>query len=244
MNDKTHETPRLSLKWLYLAWFGFAFASFIFTVLGAIAQGDPRDLILRLGLVTDVAVFAIAVWNLGMVIAVMILFLHLRHSDLGRKAVGFRGCLSIKAVLFAGLGWLLVTLMFYGVERIIGLFEVTMFWRGGSESRLIDIGSATDWTVLLIGPVIISPITEEIVYRGYVLTALCDRLGALRGILLSALIFASVHVMFGPGMMVYTFLGSFVFAYLYLRFNSIYPGMLMHFLINLWAYIIVPPLFM
>ncbi len=57
---------------------------------------------------------------------------------------------------------------------------------------------------------------------------------------LSALIFASIHLGIGPGMVVYIFLGGLIPAYLFIRFRSIYPCVLMHFLNNVVAYVVIP----
>jgi membrane protease YdiL (CAAX protease family) len=57
--------------------------------------------------------------------------------------------------------------------------------------------------------VICIPILEEIIYRGYVFTALSQNLNNIFLVfVLTSLIFASIHCLAGPGFMLYIFLGT------------------------------------
>ena len=234
----------MSLKWLYLAWLSCAFTVVVFGVIGTIERGDPSPVILSWGLFSDIAIFAIGLWDLGMILTAAVLYLLLRREGKSLGAVGFRGSLTIRGVLYAVLGYLVVLGLYHLTEVALGAIGIDMFWRGGSDSQLIVANTHLDWAILILGPVIVSPITEELIFRGYVLNALLGKLGKVIAASLSAVVFASVHIMFGPGLMVYIFLGSFVSAYLFIRFRNLYPCILMHFLTNLWAYIMVPILFM
>jgi membrane protease YdiL (CAAX protease family) len=237
-------SDRLTLKWLYLAWLSLAFTIVVFGVIGSIVRGDPSGFISSWGLFSDIAIFAIALWDFGMILTAVTLLLLLRGQGRSLAAVGFRGSLTIKGSAYAVLGFLVVLGLYHLTEVILGAIGIDMFWRGGSDSQLITAKTHLDWIVLFVGPVIVSPLTEELVFRGYVLNALLGRLRVITAVFLSAIIFASVHIMFGPGLMVYIFLGAFVSAYLFIKFKSLYPCILMHLLTNLWAYIIVPILFM
>ena len=239
----TAETGRMRLSWLYLAWFSLAVTTIAFAVFGAIARGNPNELILSLGWFDDIATFAIILWDVGMVAAVVLLVIHLRVSKLSLKDVGIRGVLTGKGILYAIVGWVIIFFIYYGVDAILSRVGIDMFWRGESDSKLLSISSPWDWVILIIGPVILSPITEEMIFRGYVFGTLLQRLGVFNSMIIAALIFASVHVFFGPGLMVYIFLSSFVTAYIYWKLRTLYPCILLHFLINLWAYVFVPILF-
>lgn len=234
----------LSLKWFYLVWLSLALTILVFGVIGTIERGDPSRLILSWGLFSDIAIFAIALWDLGMILTAVILYLLLRKTGRSLAATGFRGSLTLKGVVYAVLGYLVVLGLYHLTETALGEIGIYMYWRGGSDAQLIIVKTHLDWIIMFLGPVIVSPVTEEFLFRGYVLNALLGKFGVMAAVALSAVIFASVHVMFGPGLMVYIFLGAFVSAYLYIKFKSLYPCILMHFLINLWAYIIVPVLFM
>jgi membrane protease YdiL (CAAX protease family) len=88
-------------------------------------------------------------------------------------------------------------------------------------------------------------VPEEVLYRGFLMTRLCDWLGKTKGLLWSALIFGAVHsfsrlswqggdyavsaALIGCG----TFLGGLIFGFQYLKTRSIIPSAVTHILLNL-----------
>jgi membrane protease YdiL (CAAX protease family) len=76
-----------------------------------------------------------------------------------------------------------------------------------------------------------------------VLPALEGRISRLGALLLHNVLFALYHGAIGPGLVLYIFFWSFFPALLYLRYRSIYPPVLMHFLNNIWVDLLVPILF-
>jgi membrane protease YdiL (CAAX protease family) len=88
----------------------------------------------------------------------------------------------------------------------------------------------SQWIVvnLLTGSVVV-PITEEIVFRGFILNRLRKQYGVALAVIVSSLIFAAFHYN-------KSFVGSFahgiVFAVLAVRFSSLYAPILVHGLYN------------
>lgn len=233
-------TKAISIKWLFLPWLSLLFTVIVFTVLGVIAQGDPAEALAKAGLDTATAAFGLIV--LGTLLAVAVLGFLLKKNGLGWQAVGLRGTLTPKSVLYAILGWSAAMMTFYIVQLSSEAIGLPMFWNENPE--FINLDSLQNWILVLIGPVVIASVAEEIIFRGYVIAALSTRFKTTTSVVLSALIFASVHVFFGPGFLLYICLAAFVPAYLYLKFGSLYPAMLMHFFNNFFSYIIVPLLFL
>ena len=234
MNERSSQT-RLSLKWLPVAWVGLAFTTLVFVVFGIIEQGDPTHLIeARFG---DVPLFAFAAYTIGLIVALFILRYLLSRRHLGWRNVGVTGGLSGTAVLYAFGGWFVAFFLYYLVETILTRFGVRMFWNEGDFFAL-----DTPWRVIgiCLATLVVAPIAEEIIYRGYVLQALLAKFSPLLAAVLSSLIFASIHIGIGPGMVIYLFLGAFIPAFLFIKFRSIYPCVLMHFLNNVVAYIVIP----
>mgnify|MGYP000023507340 CR=1 FL=1 len=89
--------------------------------------------------------------------------------------------------------------------------------------------------------VILAPICEEIVFRGLLFNILKNRLGLCAGVLISSVIFASVHY-YGVQDLFAVFVFGAVMAWLYHKTNSLIPGILCHALYNLvitlWTWII------
>lgn len=89
-------------------------------------------------------------------------------------------------------------------------------------------------TALIIGSVIVAPFVEEAFFRGFLFTAFRRRYGWKRGALISAALFAIVHLnlLAVPTL----FLLGFALAYLYHRSGSLWPPMLMH---GIWNAVII-----
>lgn len=86
-------------------------------------------------------------------------------------------------------------------------------------------------SIAFISAAIISPIYEEIFYRGFLYRWLRTRLGFMGAILLSATIFTMVHIPTYNAMPV-NFLGGIILALAYERTNSIWPSVFIHGLTN------------
>lgn len=91
--------------------------------------------------------------------------------------------------------------------------------------------------LLVVPVVIIAPFVEETFFRGFVFAGLRSRMDWRWAGLISAALFAAAHLeltFFLPA-----FLLGFVFAYLYQKSNSVYPGMIMHAIINGLAMVVL-----
>ncbi len=85
----------------------------------------------------------------------------------------------------------------------------------------------------VIAGVVAAPFVEEIFFRGFLFQGLRQSLGWKKAALISSAIFAAMHlelVAFLP-----TFLLGYVFAFVYNRSNSIWPGVILHCLVNSFA---------
>jgi uncharacterized protein len=93
--------------------------------------------------------------------------------------------------------------------------------------------NATFFTILIafISAAIISPLYEEIFYRGFLYRWLRTRIGFTGALLLSSLIFTIIHI---PtyNVMPVNFFSGILFALAYERTNSIWPSVLIHGLTN------------
>lgn len=93
--------------------------------------------------------------------------------------------------------------------------------------------NVTFFTVFIafVSAAIISPLYEEIFYRGFIYRWIRTRLSMRWAILLSSLIFTMVHIPTYNAMPV-NFLCGVVFAWAYERTNSIWPAVIVHGLVN------------
>jgi hypothetical protein len=84
--------------------------------------------------------------------------------------------------------------------------------------------------LLLVGGIVVAPVVEELFFRGFVFAGLRERYGWRRAALLSAGLFAVIHLQ--PLAVIPIFVLGTVFAYLYHRSGSIWPAVIMHVLTN------------
>jgi membrane protease YdiL (CAAX protease family) len=77
---------------------------------------------------------------------------------------------------------------------------------------------------------IFAPFVEESFFRGFLFQGFRQRYGWISAMLLSSAIFAIAHLQ--PVALIPTFILGNVLAYVYHRSNSVWPGMILHFLVN------------
>ena len=91
-----------------------------------------------------------------------------------------------------------------------------------SELVLPGVWAALTFAALAVW----TPLTEELFFRGFVLTGLLGRFGALRGMVFSAAVFSLFHV--APGVLLPIFVTGVLLAWLYHRTRSIWPCVAAH----------------
>jgi len=84
--------------------------------------------------------------------------------------------------------------------------------------------------------VIIAPILEELIFRGFILDGLLKRYSPLKSILVSSLIFGLAH--FNPWQFVTGFLGGIFIGWVYLHTRSISVAIIMHASNNLLGFVL------
>jgi len=82
---------------------------------------------------------------------------------------------------------------------------------------------------MLVG-VVFAPIIEEIFFRGFLFQGFRQQYGWIRAGLLSSAIFAVGHLDLVA--LIPTFILGCLLAYMYHRSNSVWPGIILHFLVN------------
>ena len=78
--------------------------------------------------------------------------------------------------------------------------------------------------------VVFAPLVEEIFFRGFLFQGFRQRYGWIAAIIISSSIFAAAHL--DPVSFIPTFVLGAVLAYVYHRSNSVWPGIILHFLVN------------
>lgn len=133
-------------------------------------------------------------------------------------------------------GTVVMIVMLSILVRVCILFFVIDVWAildweyyKNTISTMVDSNEGLAPTKLsLFQSVLITPIVEEIVYRGFLLSYLIARYRAVVALLLSAIIFGLMH-----GDMLSAFMGGLYFGFIYLIYRNLIFCMIAHVTINL-----------
>jgi uncharacterized protein len=134
------------------------------------------------------------------------------------------------SALGLGCGLLLVTYVFVFIHNLI-MVALGVITQGDVIFKLFnDIKSPA---MLFFLGIVMAPVVEEMLFRGFLFKGFRQRYGWKAAPILSSLIFGLSHLQLAA--IIPTFLFGCVLAYVYHRTNSLFPGMILHFSINLWG---------
>jgi membrane protease YdiL (CAAX protease family) len=207
--------PKPSLPWsLRASWLG-------------LGLGLPAVLIstLAVELIRDVRIkdaVALTAYELAIVVPVIVI---LMSRKAGWKSVGFRPFTLDNLAL--GCGLLVATYMAIIIHNTI-LLGLGVPTQAESMRMLLEM-TESPWGIAL-GGVIVAPVVEEIVFRGFFFQGLREAYGSKKAILVSSLVFAAMHLQ--PEAFIPTFILGCTLAYVFDKANSIWPGALLHLLVN------------
>lgn len=119
---------------------------------------------------------------------------------------------------------------------VVGIFlfgaKLLIYIRGNSitpANYIAFVNYAVLWkSLFIIETIVLAPVVEEILFRGYFYHILKDRYNIFWGGLISILLFAAVHDFDGSG-----FLFGLIFTYVYEKSETVWGSMLAHSLNNL-----------
>ena len=126
-----------------------------------------------------------------------------------------------------------------------GVYEATSRVSGALGYELqglsYSLNDPTTVAIIVLGAVVIAPITEEILYRGLILGVLLARgLGVLSAVVIMTVIFALIHLPnFGIAGTLFISVWGLLPAILRLRFDDLSGAITMHGLNNVFAYLVV-----
>jgi membrane protease YdiL (CAAX protease family) len=139
----------------------------------------------------------------------------------------------VTAVASIGLWW--------GVEVVLRRMGHGMFRVSAVDTSRWARPSAPELLILAVVGSLLIPLAEEILFRGYLLTAATEFTGsAVAGAAITALAFAAIHFYYGPGVMLYAAFMSAILSALAILTGTILPCVVAHGLVNLWSFVIVP----
>jgi membrane protease YdiL (CAAX protease family) len=209
------EKPNYSVPWKYIDnWIGVVLLIlidliiFVITLQSSKAKLAQSALIILLELAYLLPVILIFAWRR----------VHWKYLGFGRfewKALG------------TGCGLLI------GAYAIIIVHNALLYFLGVDTqgAKILKMFAELDSPVWFsIVAAVVAPFVEETFFRGFLFQGFRGRYGWQAGMLLSSAIFAAAHLDLVA--LIPTFILGNVLAYVYHRSNSVWPGIILHFLVN------------
>jgi uncharacterized protein len=130
-------------------------------------------------------------------------------------------------VMALGCGLIIILL---GVNLVNNLVMLALGVEVQAEQFSNLLASLDQPAALLITGILFAPLFEETIFRGFLFNGLRQKWGWVTAALVSSAIFAAGHLSIAA--FIPTFALGFLFAYLFQKSNSIWPGIILHTLIN------------
>lgn len=174
--------------------------------------------------------FAAAVYGLTLVLVVFVPHRIFHKARVSKKTMGitrFPNWLDILLTLPAAFVYLLITALL--VTIVVALFP------GFNLEEAQDVGfnnlvDTSEYLLAFVTLIIIAPLAEELLFRGYLYGKLRGLVGLLPTVLLTSLLFGAAHMQWN--LAVDTFALSLVLCSLREMTGSIWAGVLLHMLKN------------
>ena len=178
------------------------------------------------GGINDAMTTWLSVHLLALAIIAVVWRLGLRGFNAPLSTIGLTPIVSpsFKTVLMTGgaLGASLVVTVVYGV--LVDLVDADFLSPPDISSDIVFPGLAAVFTFQAL--VVVTPVVEEVFFRGFVYSGLVPRLGIGWAIVASAVIFSLFHL--AIGVLIPIFVTGLLFAWLYQRTGSLWPSIVAH----------------
>lgn len=125
----------------------------------------------------------------------------------------------------------------FSLSILFNLFVLQHVFPDASEeqSSALNLHILSQYQILLlIGSAILTPIFEELIFRGFMLRFFSERFPFWIAAILTSLFFGVAHT-YSLGIMVSAFFAGLMMAFLYRKTNSIIPAILFHIINNIVA---------
>ncbi len=170
------------------------------------------------------------------IVELVIVALYLKKYKAGWKSVGWRKFSILQAI---GLVLLMLIIFTLGVAALTTLvaYLIPSFNADQAQTNEFTSQTRSHPSISLIALVILPPIIEETVFRGFIFPAMSKKYGLVFGAIVTSVLFGIAHLQ--ANVSVYTFVLSLVLCFMYVRLRSIIPGIALHMLNNYLAFVAI-----
>ncbi|MEO7617313.1 MAG: CPBP family intramembrane glutamic endopeptidase [Candidatus Saccharibacteria bacterium] len=165
-----------------------------------------------------------------------IVYLYLKKYKVGWREAGWRKFSFLGALALLGLMFIVFSIGVYALTIAVSLL-IPAFNANQAQTNDFTTQTITHPSLTLLALVIIPPIIEETVFRGFIFPAMSKRFGLIFGAITTSILFGLAHLQ--ANVSIYTFVLSLVLCFMYVRLKSIIPGIGLHMLNNYLAYVAI-----
>ncbi|MBI4101119.1 CPBP family intramembrane metalloprotease [Candidatus Microgenomates bacterium] len=176
-------------------------------------------------------------YTISRLLGLAIILAYVRRRGVSLRRFGFKSFNVIRAA-----GLILAASALLLVMTGIALAVVNSLLPGlnlEQEQDIVFTAAQTPLEVVLsfISLVIIAPLAEETIFRGFMLPALAARFGIVIATLVTSTLFGAIHWQINVAIV--TGIMGILLAWLYYKTRSLWPAILFHSLKNLVAFILI-----
>ncbi len=167
---------------------------------------------------------------------------------LKQKKLGFSSIGLGRRPKLSDLGWTAVAFIAFIFCLLLITVVITGLWHGYDTNKLQDVGfnatiNGTDKMIAFFSLVVLPPLGEEILMRGYLFSGLRFRWNFIAAGLVTSLLFGAAHLLTGADGLLWsaavdTFVLSLFLVYMREKTGALYAGMGLHGLNNVLAFFV------
>ena len=191
---------------------------------------------------SNIAIFSVSLLASTLMISLIAVFLH-------RRKTAFT-TIGLKRPHISDAGYALLGLVVYFVATITVIGLAKWLVPALNLEQQQELGYSKDVAgvalgVAFLGLVILPPLAEEIMFRGFLYTGLRSRLPVIVSMLLTSVLFGVVHLQWGSDQpllwvaAIDTFVLSLVLVYLRESRHSLWPAIFLHMFKNGYAFLLL-----
>lgn len=202
--------------------------------------GAFYELLLRLGVTThwmDGNAASFIAYGLTSVVSAFILWLFLNYYKADLKHLGFLRPVKWRDLRLVLLGAVAYLILSVALATIAGLLFPSLDLDQEQLTGFTPTEHIVELALVFLSLVVLPPLVEEAVFRGFVFSGLRTKLPFFAAAFLSAALFGLAH--FQLNVAIDTAALGLVLAWLYERTGSLWPAIILHAIKNLTAFALI-----
>ena len=151
-------------------------------------------------------------------------------AQVTRDSLGLRGLPTWTDILLSPVGYIVSLLGAGAIVYVMQLILPVVNWSETQDVGFNNVVSSMDRIITFVALVILAPLMEELIFRGYLYSRLRGKMSALPAIILVSVLFGVMHGQWNVGIVVGVM--SVVLCIAREMTGTIYAGILMHMIRN------------